>query len=165
MKTGPDRKPLSERLKEVLAQHQAEVGAVSTDSPSKSCKTDCEAVLSDWRAIIASDLAAVVEDNAQQMYLIRRETERELSRLRAMKRPVLMTVSTISAAVIAASAVMAAIAAGIILTKAQSVTLSQADFPRNPAVTQTQLSWNGTSPMACRIGSEGKACLPVVEAG
>ena len=165
MKTGPDRKPLSERLKEVLAQHQAEAGAVSTGSPSKSCKTDCEAVLSDWRAIIASDLAAVVEDNAQQMYLIRRETERELSRLRMMKRPVLLTANTVSAAVIAASAVMAAIAAGIIFTKAQSVTLSQVDFPNNPAVTETHLPLKGSSPAACRIGFAGKACLPVMEAG
>ncbi|WP_244629618.1 hypothetical protein [Martelella limonii] len=165
MKTGPDRKPLSERLKEVLAQHQAEAGAASTGSPSKSCKTDCEAVLSDWRAIIASDLAAVVEDNAQQMYLIRRETERELSRLRMMKRPVLLTANTISAAVIAASAVIAAIAAGIILTKAQSVTLSHADLPNNTAVPETHLSWSGAIPTDCRIGFEGKACLPVVEAG
>ena len=163
MKTGPERPPLSARLKDKLASPAApEVG--STPSPSTSCESDWSEALTRAQATIESDMRAFADANRQHLSAALTATEADLNRLRLMVQPFFLTMSAITLLVIVLSLIASWLWATSMVDRAQRTSLSGIGLQINQTTTGPVLTWDEhrLRLITCQSGNTKTPCLQIV---
>lgn len=164
MKTGPERIPLSERLKERLAS-PAVPEAGSTPSPSTSFETDWNEALKRAQATIEIDIRSFTDANRRHLSEALATTEAGVNRLRSMVQPFLLTMGAVALLVILLSFTASWFWAGLIIDRAQSASLWQMGLQVNQTSSGKVLTWdvNRLQLITCQAGSDKAPCLKIVQ--
>lgn len=164
MKTGPERIPLSERLKDRLAS-PAVPEAGSTPSPSTSFETDWSEALKRAQATIETDIRSFTDANHRHLSEALAMTEADVNRLRSMVQPFFLTMSAVALLVILLSFTASWFWAGLMIDRAQSASLWQMGLQVNQTSSGKVLTWdvNRLQLITCQAGSDKAPCLKIVQ--
>lgn len=164
MKTGPERIPLSERLKERLASPAApEAG--STPSTSTSFETDWSEALKRAQATIETDIRSFTDANRRHLNEALATTEADVNRLRSMGQPFFLTMSAVALLVILFSFTASWFWAGLMIDRAQSASFWQMGLHINQTSSGKVLTWdvNRLHLITCQAGTAKTPCLKIVQ--
>lgn len=164
MKTGPERIPLSERLKDRLAS-PAVPEAGSTPSPSTSFETDWSEALRRAQATIETDIRSFTDANRQHLSEALAMAEVDVNRLRSMVQPFFLTISAVALLVILLSFTASWFWAGLMIDRAQSASLWQMGLQVNQTNSGKVLTWdvNRLQLITCQAGTGKTPCLKIVQ--
>jgi len=164
VKTGPERIPLSERLKDRLASPAAQE-ADSTPSPSMSFESDWSEALKRAQATIETDIRSFTDANRQHLNEALAMTEADMNRLRSMVRPFFLTMSAVALLVILLSFTASWFWAGLMIDRAQSVSLWQMGLQINQTSNGKVLTWdvNRLQLITCQARTDKTPCLKIVQ--
>ena len=164
MKTGPERTPLSERLKDKLA-NQAAPEAGSTLSPSKSFETDCSEALRRAQATIETDIRSFTDANRKRLSEAMAMTEADLKGLSQMVQPFFLTVSAVATLLIILSFAASWFWADLMIDRAQNASLWQMGLQLNQTTSGPVLIWdeNKLRLIKCRTGKTTTPCLQLIQ--
>ncbi|SIQ18876.1 hypothetical protein SAMN05880582_1011047 [Rhizobium sp. RU20A] len=164
MKTGPERIPLSERLKDRLASPAApEAG--STPSPSTIFETDWSEALKRAQATIETDIRSFTDANRRHLSEALAMTEADVNRLRSMVQPFLLTMGAVALLIILLSFTASWFWAGLMIDRAQSASLLQMGLQINQTNSGKVLTWdvNRLQLITCQAGTGKTPCLKIVQ--
>lgn len=164
MKTGPERIPLSERLKERLASPAApEAG--STPSPSTSFEADWSEVLRRAQTTIETDIRSFTDANRQHLSEALATTEADVNRLWSMVQPFFLTMSAVALLIVLLSFTASWFWAGLMIDRAQSASLWQMGLQVNQTNSGKVLTWdvNRLQLITCQAGTDKTPCLKIVQ--
>ena len=164
MKTGPERIPLSERLKDRLASPAApEAG--SMPSPSMSLVTDWSEALKRAQATIETDIRSFTGANRQHLSEALAMTEADVNRLRSMVQPFFLTISAVVLLVILLSFTASWFWSGLMIERAESASLWQMGLQINQTNSGKVLTWdvNRLQLITCQAGTDKTPCLKIVQ--
>lgn len=164
MKTGPERIPLSERLKDRLASPAApEAG--STSSPSTIFETDWSEALKRAQATIETDIRSFTDANRRHLSEALATTEADVNRLRSMVQPFLLTMGAVALLIILLSFTASWFWAGLMIDRAQSASLWQMGLQINQTNSGKVLTWdvNRLQLITCQAGTGKTPCLKIVQ--
>jgi hypothetical protein len=153
VKTGPERIPLSERLKDRLASPAApEAG--STPSLPMSFETDWSEALKRAQATIETDIRSFTDANRQHLSEALTTTEADVNRLRSMVQPFFLTMGAVAFLIILLSFTASWFWAGLMIDRAQSASLWQLGLQINQTGSGKVLTWdvNRLQLITCRQG-------------
>lgn len=164
MKTGPERKPLSERLKDRLASPAAPESG-STPSPSTSFETDWSDALKRAQVTIETDIRSFTDANRQHLREALATTEVDVNRLRSMVQPFILTVGAVALLIVLLSFTASWFWAGLMIDRAQSASLWQMGLQINQSSSAKVLTWdvNRLQLITCQAGSDETPCLKIVQ--
>ncbi len=158
MKTGPERIPLSERLKDRLASPAApEAG--STPSPSTSFETDWSEALKRAQATIETDIRSFADANRQHL------NEADVNRLQSMVQPFFLTMGAVALLIVLLSFTASWLWAGLMIDRAQSASLWQMGLQINQTSNGKVLTWDvdRLQLITCQAGTAKTPCLKIVQ--
>lgn len=164
MKTGPERIPLSERLKERLASPAAqEVG--STPSPSTSFETDWSEAMKRAQATIENDIRSFTDANRRHLNEALAMTEADVNRLRSMVQPFFLTMGAVALLIVLLSFTASWFWAGLMIERAQNASLWQMGLHINQTSGGKVLTWdvNRLHLITCQAGAGTSPCLKIVQ--
>lgn len=164
MKTGPERIPLSERLKDRLASPTApEAG--STPSSSTSFETDWSEALKRAQATIETDIRNFTDANRQHLNAALAMTEADVNRLRSMVQPFFLTMGAAALLVILLSFTASWFWAGLMIDRARNANLWQMGLQINQTSNGKVLTWDVTrlQLITCQAGTAKTTCLKIVQ--
>ena len=164
MKTGPERIPLSERMKDRLAR-PAVPEAGSTPSPSMSFETDWSEALKRAQATIETDIRSFTDANRQHLSEALETTEADVNRLRSMVQPFFLTMGAAALLVILLSFTASWFWAGLMIDRAQSASLWQMGLQINQTSNGKVLTWDASrlQLITCQTGTATTPCLKIVQ--
>lgn len=164
MKTGPERIPLSERLKERLAS-PAVPEADSTPSLPMSFETDWSEALKRAQATIETDIRSFTDANRQHLNAALATTEADMNRLRSIMQPFFLTMSAVALLVILLSFTASWFWAGLMIDRAQSASLWQMGLQINQTSSGKVLTWdvNRLQLITCQAGTAKTPCLKIAQ--
>jgi hypothetical protein len=163
VKTGPERIPLSERLKERL-ENPAAREAGSTPSPSMSFETDWSAALKHAEITIETDIRNFTDESRRHLSEALAKTEADMRRLRSMMQPFLLTVGAVALLVILLSFTASWFWAGLMIDRARSASLWQLGLQINQTANGKILTWDVSrlQLIICQVGTGKTPCLKIV---
>ena len=164
MKTGPERIPLSERLKERLTSPAVpEVG--SRPSPSTSFETNWSEALRRAQATIETDIRSFTDANRQHLSEALATTEADVNRLRSMVQPFFLTMGAMALLIVLLSFTASWFWAGLMIDRAQSASLWQMGLQVNQTNSGKVLTWdvNRLQLISCQAGIDKTPCLKIVQ--
>ena len=164
MKTGPERIPLSERLKDRLGSPAApEAG--SMPSPLTSFETNWSEALKRAQATIETDIRSFTDANSRTLSEALATTEADVNRLRSMVQPFFLTMSAVALLVILLSFTASWFWAGLMIDRAQSASLWQMGLQVNQTSSGKVLTWdvNRLQLITCQAGTGKTPCLKIVQ--
>ena len=164
MKTGPERIPLSERLKDRLASPAApEAG--STPSLPMSFETDWSEALRRAQATIETDIRSFTDANRRHLNEALAMTEADVNRLRSMVQPFFLTMGAEALLIVLLSFTASWFWAGLMIDRAQSASLWQMGLQINQTSNGKVLTWdvNRLQLINCRAGTDKTPCLKIVQ--
>lgn len=164
MKTGPERIPLSERLKDRLASSAAQE-AGSTQSPSTNFETDWNEALKRVQATIETDIRSFTDANRQHLSEALATTEADAHRLRSMVQPFFLTMGAVALLIVLLSFTASWFWAGLMIDHAQNASLWQMGLQVNQTSNGKVLTWdiNRLQLITCQAGADKTPCLKIVK--
>lgn len=164
MKTGPERIPLSERLKDRLASPAAQE-AVSTPSPLMSFETDWNEALKRAKATIETDIRSLLSANRHHLNEALAMTEADMKRLRSMVQPFYLTMGAVALLVILLSFTASWFWAGLMIERAQNASLWQIGLQVNQTSSGKVLTWDEQrlQLITCQAGTSKSPCLKLIQ--
>jgi hypothetical protein len=164
VKTGPEKIPLSERLKDRLASPAApEAG--SMPSPSTSFETDWSEALKRAQATIETDIRSFTDANRRHLNEALAMTEADVNRLRSMVQPYFLTMGAVALLIVLLSFTASWFWAGLMIDRAQSASLWQMGLQINQTSNGKVLTWdvNRLQLITCQAGTDKTPCLKIVQ--
>jgi hypothetical protein len=164
VKTGPERIPLSERLKERL-ESPAVAEAGSAPSPSTSFETDWSEALRRAQATIETDIRSFTDASRQHLSEALAMTEADVNRLRSMVQPFFLTMGAAALLIVLLSFTASWFWAGLMIDRAQSASLWQMGLQINQTSNGKVLTWdaNRLQLITCQAGTDKTPCLKIVQ--
>lgn len=164
MKTGPERIPLSERLKDRLA-NPADPEAGSMPSPSTSFEPDWSEALKRAQTTIETDIRSFTDANRRHLSEALAMTEVDVNRLRSLVQPFFLTMGAMALLIVLLSFTASWFWAGLMIDRAQSASLWQMGLQINQTNSGKVLTWdvNRLQLITCQAGSDKTPCLKIVQ--
>jgi hypothetical protein len=164
VKTGPERIPLSERLKDRLASPAApEAG--STPSLQTSFETDWSEALKRAQATIETDIRSFTDANRRHLSEALAMTEADVNRLRSMVQPFFLTMGAVALLIVLLSFAASWFWAGLMIDRARSASLWQIGLQINQTSNGKVLTWDVSrlQLITCQAGTAKTPCLKIAQ--
>ncbi|WP_245294364.1 hypothetical protein [Rhizobium aegyptiacum] len=164
MKTGPERIPLSERLKDRLASPAApEAG--STPSTSTNFETDWSEALKRAQVTIETDIRSFTDANRQHLNEALATTEADVNRLRSMVQPFFLNMGAVTLLIVLLSFTASWFWAVLMIERAQNASLWQMGLQINQTGSGKVLTWdvNRLQLITCQAGTAKTPCLKIAQ--